>query len=384
MAWKSIIGQERVVNLFISLLQQHRLAQAYVFSGEEGVGKDAVGIELAKVLNCERKSFEACDACSSCVKFQSLQHPNLHLIFALPVGKGEESHDSPLEKLSDEQISAIKDQIALKAENRYHKILVSKANTVKVNSIRAIRRASSLTSYGGGKSVFIIMDSEQLNDESSNALLKTLEEPHDNVVLILTTAHPDLLLPTIMSRCQHVRFDSLPEEEIQRALEQREGVESVRAATIARIANGSYSHALDLIPFSIMEERQMAVKFLRASLGHSRADLAKAVDEIVAGSERPEIERFLYLLQSWLRDAMGLREGVERVVNIDNIEALRNFAGKYPHVDYTLLFHAVRRAISLLSKNVYIQLVLMNLAIELKKRILPAFAESRRDAGTGN
>ncbi|MGA2622447.1 MAG: DNA polymerase III subunit [Bacteroidota bacterium] len=384
MAWKSVIGQERVKDLLISSLRQNRLAHAYLFSGPGGVGKDALAIELAKVLNCENAVFEACDTCSNCVKFQSLQHPNIHLIFSLPVGKNEVSGDPPLEKLTDEQISTVKEQLALKAQNLYHDIVVPKATTIKVNSIREIRRTLSLRSFGKGKSVSIIMDADQLNDESSNALLKTLEEPHENNLLILTTARPDYLLPTIVSRCQQVRFDILRNEEIQDALVRRKQLDASRAAIIAQLANGSYARALELISTSLLELRNEAVEFLRSALHRKREDFLQAIDNIVTGSNRPEIEQFLYLLQSWLRDTMAAREGSGRVVNIDNLDALKKFVDHYPEIDDVAVARLIQRAISLLNKNVYIPLILLNLGIELRKLILPKSSECNRTARTAS
>jgi len=384
MAWKSVIGQERVKDFLISSLRQNRLAQAYLFSGPGGVGKDALAIELAKALNCNNGALEACGTCSNCVKFQSLQHPNLHLIFSLPVGKYEVSGDPPLEKLTDEQISAIKEQLAAKAQNLYHDIVVPKANAIKVNSIREIRRTSSLRSFGNGKSVFVIMDADQLNDESSNALLKTLEEPHENNLLILTTARPDYLLPTIVSRCQQVRFDILRNEEIQDALVRREQLDASRAAIIAQLANGSYTRALELISTSLLELRDEGVNFLRSALHRTRENLLQTVDNIAIGSERSEIEQFLYLLQSWLRDTVASREGSGRVINIDDLEALKKFVDHYSEIDDAAVARSIQRAISLLNKNVYIPLILLNLGIELRKLILPKSSESNRTATTAS
>lgn len=361
----------------MAILQRNRLAHAYVFSGPEGVGKDAVAIELAKVLNCEHGTITSCESCPSCAKFGSLQHPNLHLIFALPVGKGETAGDSPTEKLSGEDLASLREQVVLKAKNPYHKIVLSKASTIKVNSIRGIRTSSALTSYGSGKKVFVVMDAEQLNDEASNALLKTVEEPHENTLLILTTAHPDLLLPTIVSRCQQIRFDYLRDVEIQQALQQRENLDAEKASLFARIANGSYSRALELMSSTLLEQRKASVDYLRSALRRSRVELFQTIDQIVSGSERAEIEEFLNILQSWLRDAAALQEGSDKVINVDDIESLKKFVAHYSEADYVSVFRAIGRSISLLNKNVYIPLILMNLAIDLRKSILRTSPEQK-------
>lgn len=377
MAWDSIVGQQRVKGLLAATLRQNRLAHAYLFSGPEGVGKDAVAIELAKVLNCEHGTVESCESCPSCAKFASLQHPNLHLIFALPVGKGEVSGDSPTGKLSGEDLALLREQIVLKAKNLYHNIVLPKASTIKVNSIRGIRSSSALTAYGSGKKVFIIMDAEQLNDEASNALLKTFEEPHENTLLILTTAHPDVLLPTIVSRCQQIRFDYLHDVEIQQALQRRESLDAEKAALFARIANGSYSRALELMSSTLLEQRKASVEYLRSALRRSRVELFQTIDQIVTGLERAEIEEFLNILQSWLRDAAAMQEGSDKIINVDDIESLKKFVAHYSEIDYVSLFRVIGRSISLLNKNVYIPLILINLAVDLRKSILRSSPEQK-------
>ncbi|MEK7672167.1 MAG: DNA polymerase III subunit delta, partial [Bacteroidota bacterium] len=91
--WNRVIGQYRVKNILLSALRAQRLPHAYLFIGNEGVGKDAMALELARVLHCEKNQADACNACPSCLKLNSLQHPDVKLITALPVGKGEKSDD---------------------------------------------------------------------------------------------------------------------------------------------------------------------------------------------------------------------------------------------------------------------------------------------------
>ena len=381
MAWDSIIGQQRVKRQLMSSLKQSRVSHAYLFVGHAGVGKDAVAIEFSKALNCERQSNEACDRCSSCLKFVALQHPNLHLIFALPVGKGEESGDQPLAKLSGDDIEIIQQQLRLKSQNPYHVIVIPKATTIKVNSIREIRRMSSLSSVGSGRKVFIVLNADMMNDEASNALLKTLEEPSTDTVLILTTAYQTALLPTIVSRCQIIRFDNLSENEIRDALVNRDGIEKSRVDVIAHLANGSFTRALELMETNIADGRKKSVDFLRSTLFGSRDELLAMIDNLAAELSRIEIENLLQALQLWLRDTMLMSEHIDRVVNIDDADALKNFTARYKNVDYASLQTEIDKAISLINKNVYIPLILIHLAIQLKKYISAISMSHQRIAG---
>lgn len=369
MSWTSIIGQKQIKHLLQKTLKTDRLAHAYAFIGPDGVGKDATAIELAKVLNCQRAGIEACDECSSCLKVQNLQHPNINIVFPLPVGKGEKYGDGPIAKFSDSEIEQLREQIKLKAENPYHPMIMSKANTIKINSIREIRRESSLVAFGEGKKVFIVIDAEQMSDESANAILKTLEEPSADTILVLTTSHPDVLLPTILSRCQQVHFPMLRAEDIHTALVERESCTTEQASMIARLSNGSYTRALQLLHSNLQEKQNNAVEFLRAILRQARGDLLAMIEQIVSEYEKPDLEEFLMMLQGWLRDAMVLHEGREYMLSSGDRESLLKFTAHYSNAHYGDAIETIDRAISLLNKNVYIPLVLLNLAFALQEAI---------------
>ena len=174
------------------------LAHAYLFAGSVGAGTEAASLELAKTVNCKKGGNEACDECESCAQANRLQHPNIHLIFPLPVGKGETADDPPMQKLNAEEFSAVREEIRLKALDPYRTISLSRANTIKVSSIREIRRISSISSDQGGKKCFLIFGAEDMADTAANALLKTLEEPIGDTLIVLTSADPSKLLPTIL------------------------------------------------------------------------------------------------------------------------------------------------------------------------------------------
>ncbi len=370
MSWDSIIGQERVKNQLTTILDQGRLAHAFLFTGPDGVGKDAMAIELATVVNCERQAHDACGKCASCLQASLFQHPNIHLIFALPTGKGEESDNSPIEKLSNDDIVAIQEQLELKRANRYHDVAVPRANFIKVNSIREIRKQSMLSSLSKGRKVFILLDAENMREESANALLKTLEEPQSNTMLILTTSHPDQLKSTIISRCQVLKFDYLSDEEITTALIERKQIDPTEARSIARMANGSYTRSLELLDTDFLELRKLAVDMLRTMMYRPKEDYFKTIEQVVAKYDKTGIERLLGLMQVWLRDCMSLTNGNEKIVNIDDREALTKFSSVHPKTDYSAVFESIERAVSLVNKNVYIPLILLNLSAEFYQSII--------------
>jgi DNA polymerase-3 subunit delta' len=369
MIWPSIIGQVRVKKQLLDLLSGGRLAHAYLFQGDEGVGKDAMALELARVLHCDRGGVEPCGVCPSCIRAGKLRHPDIHFITALPLGKNEGKGDGPMERLSQDEVEGIREQLALKAANPYHTIAIPRANVIKLNSIRELRRESALSTSGRKRRVIILSRAEDLNEESSNALLKTLEEPSAGTIFILTTAYPDRLLPTIRSRCHAIRFDPLPAEEIQQHLIQQNTVRPEDAQLVAHLSMGSYTRALELLQEDIAGERTIVVDFIRTVLGGNFIRLMESIDGLAEEKNRDRVTRFLNLMSVWFRDALVLKEG-GGIMNVDQRNDIENFIRKFPGTDLPSVLQEVTQAISLVQRNGYIPLVLIRLSIRLKRIVL--------------
>lgn len=370
MSWNDIIAQHRVKKKLHTSIELNRLPHALLFYGPEGVGKDAAAIQLAKVLNCKSGGTDSCDECTDCKQINMLQHQNLILVFALPVGKGEESSDSPIEKLSADDMANIYSQIEQKAKNLYHKIAIDKANTIKISSIRDIRRKTAMSVSGNGKRVILIMNAEDLGIEASNALLKTLEEPPRNTILILTSSNKDALLPTIVSRCQLIRFDELTENQIKEALIIRENVDEEKSNIISRLANGNYTSALEMINTDFFEKRNQLVDFLVLVLTSDTLKISQEVDRIIKSSSKPEIERFFLMLNVWFRDVKTMQEGADNIINTDLLSRLTKFLNRYPNGDFHKIFIAIEKSLSLIQKNVYIPLVFFRFIVTIRNILL--------------
>jgi len=327
---------------------------------------DAMAMALAAVVLCEKADGDACGVCRNCLMVANLQHPDLFLTFPLPVGRGEGADDDPLAKLSADDLTAVRREVAEKAANPYHLISVPRANQIKVNSIRQMRRQASLGSFGTGRRIFVIFRAEKMTTEASNALLKTLEEPTPGTLIVLTSDEPEALLPTVLSRCQHVRFDPLEEREITEALRSRRGVDGPRALLVGRLAGGSYTNALRLLDADLGGMRDQGVDLLRTFLHKGPKEVLDAIGK-AAELPKPEMEEMLLLLQAWLRDALLLGAGGEVEVNIDDTGTIGKFVRRYPSFDYRTAVDAIDAAVSDLYKNVYIHLILHTLGADLRR-----------------
>lgn len=368
--WDRVIGQERVKNVLRTALRNGRLAHAYLFWGNDGVGKDALAIEFARTLLCRSNSDTACGECPSCRKMETLQHPNLKLIFPMPGGDGDKGEEG--ESLENDVLEEVRKQTAEKASDPYVNIEIPKARFIRIRSIRELKKESSMSSAEAGRKVFLILDADAMNDASTNSLLKVLEEPLDGVHFLLVSSRKDAVKQTIISRCQLIQCSVLAEDEIAEALMRRKQVDAAQARAVARLADGNYSRACELLGSELTAFRTDAVQFLRSALGPSALKLFQEQEEYLTGNRRDDAERLLMMLLVFFRDALLVRENVPSlVVNADQEEALYNFVNKFGAKDLPACLDAVERALGLLQRNVYLPLVMLSLVMTLR-RILHA------------
>jgi DNA polymerase III subunit delta' len=240
-------AQETAVATIRRALAKGRVHHAYLFEGPAGVGKEKVAFGLAQALVCERREDtatkdEACGECSACVR-------------AVP----REGHARPVHP----------DVIVLE-RGLYDGATIGRktdeTQDISIHQIRTLVLArAAFPPHEGRAKVFIIRRAEELNTSAANALLKTLEEPGRGTHFILLSAAPDMLLPTIRSRTQRVRFANLPDEVVESLLAAG-GVEAARAREIAALAGGSMETALGLADPDASDQRDRFVTHAIAAL----------------------------------------------------------------------------------------------------------------------
>lgn len=366
MAWSSIIGQEHLKRFLQRTLLHGRLRSAYCLWGPEGVGKDALALEFAKLLQCDSPrrtadSIEACDECSHCRMAARLEHPNIRLIFALPAPARRTDGASPLLGLSDEQIAALREELRRKAENPYHNIMLPNALQIHIAAIRDLQQtlARSVPLHGRPW-VIILSEADRMTLEAANTLLKTLEEPPGRTLILLTTSRREQLPATILSRCQQLYCPPIPDELLFQVLQERHKLSPEHARMVTAFAHGSYSRALEFLQSELPELRTQALQLLRTALkpGHFRRELLHQLEELGA-YERNRAELLLQLLLLWLRDALLLRHAPDStdLYNPDQRDTLQRFLERFPHADLAAMLEAVDSALQ--GVRQYLQLPLL-------------------------
>ncbi len=364
MSWNNIVGQEKTKLQIKNIFEKKNIHQAYLFIGKEGVGKDAIAIEFAKLLNCTEGNTEACDKCFNCINIGKLQHPNLKLIFQMPTKNSEENLED--ETLSNTLVEEIRNELKIKSQNYYHKISIIKANEILIDSIRQIIKELSLSVFSNGKRIILISNADLMNEKSQNAFLRTLEEPPFNTTIILTTSSLSHIKETIQSRCQKFYFDDLTSNEIENALIKFQNINNDEAKIISHIAFGSYGNALKLLHSDLNMMRKNAIDFLRLIASKSVSEVIYESEKIAKEFSRENLVNFFSLILLWFRDIFLHQNGFD-VVNIDMIESIKKFCNKYKTLSIEKIFNLIEKHISLSNKNAYILLSLSSFSLELKQ-----------------
>jgi len=262
MPFADLLGQERAVGRLRQAWRAGRLAQAYCFAGPSGVGKRTTALALAQAVNClapgagGAEADDACGACVACRKIGGGLHPDV--VEVRPEGK----------------------------------------TVITIDQVREVTGRATLRPYEGRRPVWILDPADRMQEPAANALLKTLEEPAGASVFVLVTAAPSALLPTILSRCQVVRFDPLGEAHLREILA-RHGRTPEDAAAAAAQATGSAEHALTLDVAEAGTARDRLVAEVWAALDSPVAILERAEG---LARDRAGLEAALAILAGFTRD----------------------------------------------------------------------------------
>jgi DNA polymerase-3 subunit delta' len=369
------IGHTKQFELLRSAVLSKRAAHAYLFWGEPGIGKNAFAFRVAESFLCEREEFGSCGECSSCIKMQKLSHPNLKILF--PVKHVTENR-GPAVDMKDYEL-----HFRNFLQNPYRPIADTGNQSIAINDIRQLKREASFGSSEKGRRIFILLNIETMRTEAVNSLLKILEEPPENVLFIMTTGNLDLILPTIRSRCQLIRFQPFTREELLALLRHyHPEKEDSLLQSISILAEGNYRNAMDFLSDRLDEDQALVVEFLRDAHKGTPVAINQLIKKLYGEKDRAQIRRFFQLLMLWFRDLILIDNSEnwrERILFKSQREALVKFLNFYRGLDLNLAVDIVDDGIQHLESNGYPPLVITNLTIRLHE-MLRAQTRKKRSA----
>lgn len=361
--FNQIAGQERVKSQLGSFLISKKIPHALLFTGNDGVGKDFFAIKFAQALN---ESFlDQSSSLRILKQIELLAEPYIKFIFALPRGKNENDTSNPTEKLSQDEIDLVREQIEMKVQNPYYKITIPKANNIKINSIRDIKRFLSLDYSEIGYRVIIITDAHLMNEEAQNALLKNLEEPPEKVIFILITSQVSRLRRTIISRCWRINFDPLSEKDIANVLNKYFNVDKKLAEAVAPFAGGSVRTAMNLIGLDFYNLKEKTISILRYSFGKKYNSAFEEVNSVMSNLTTEYFPVLIRMIITWLNDLQRYRFNIKTFFFRDHSETLEKFNSKFPNIALGEVVSRIDKLSSLTRNNINPSLLSANLVFEL-------------------
>lgn len=355
-----IRGQSRVINILQKALQLDKIANSYLFHGPDGVGKFTTALYFGMALNCQSEiDTKPCGICSSCRKFLNFTHPDFVFIFPSP--NLDVSPEGEVK--SDKLLNEYQDYIKNKIETPWKEFIFSSKVEIRISSIRMLEHKINLTPNEAKYKVYIVEDAESMNINTANAFLKTLEEPPQDALIILTSANPNSLLPTILSRCQKITFQALPRDIIEKELIENRFLENIEAKLYARIANGSMEKALRLVDSSSIESRENALELIKIILDHDDLRFIEYASEFRSVKSQTKLAEIISHLIIWTSDLTYLKIAPTEIVNLDNTEMLEKMYLKNPAVENYVydLIEYMEKTLKLLVGNINPQLVLTSI-----------------------
>jgi DNA polymerase-3 subunit delta' len=283
MGFNDIAGQKVIIESLRNAVNNNMTTNGYIFSGPKGCGKKLMAFNFAMALNCKGAGLDKpCGSCSSCIRTSSGNHPNIETI--KPTGQ-----------------------------------------SIKIKQIRQIISDAAKKPFETGYRVIVIENAEKMTNDAQDAFLKTLEEPAENTVFILLAENQNLLLPTVISRCQVFQFKPIDMDEMKEFIRARHDYSSADIERAVRYSKGVVGKALELLcDTESLRTQGVYMNILEEALmGSGSQALLLALDVVL---DKEEAERFIEFSLIWFRDLMIYRESQgeneQLIINIDSLDRL--------------------------------------------------------------
>ena len=328
--WRTI-GHDKAINNLHRSLREGRLSHAYLLAGPRQVGKMTLALELAQAVNCLEPE-RPCGECVQCSRIGRGLHTDVRIV-------GLDTEAS--------------------------RVLIS------IDQVREVQREASLKPFEGRSRVFIFDGAEHLSEEAANSLLKTLEEPPDQVVLILLASDLGVLLPTLVSRCQVLGLRPVAATVVAEWLQAQHGADSSMAQEIARLAGGKPGWAVNAVSDpEILRKLDDQVSSIAAlvtgSLEERFSYAAKLASSVGRGQEARHGDLSLWL--GWWRDVLLVKAGLPELAHHrSGTEAVKAAARALTLPEVTRAVNAVQDAIGYFQRNVNPRLALEDLMLALPR-----------------
>ncbi|MBL4653075.1 MAG: DNA polymerase III subunit delta' [Flavobacteriales bacterium] len=375
MQFNKIVGQKKVKESLIQTIKENRVSHAQLYVEQPGSGALPLAIAYSQYLCCENQSeIDSCGTCPSCLKYQKLEHPDLHCFY--PVNTNPRNPKPPVfskdfatewrEFVANSPYSSLFDWLkSLDIENKQGNISAKESQKI-INSL-------TLKSFESPYKVCIIWMVEKLNVAAANKLLKVLEEPPEKTLFILTTENYESILPTIISRVQMVQLEKLNNNDIALALQNNYNVEPAVALNYAQLSEGNFAYALEMANMGHDEEELMDDFRAWMLLCFSRnvAGINNWVEDTSGIGRVRQINFLKYALSTFRKALLQNFSGLDVVPVLHHEKDFLLKFSKFVHEGNTIpLIDEFSLAIQHIERNVNAKIVFMDLSLKVLQLLI--------------
>ncbi len=325
--FRDIIGQEQIKGHLQNALETKKISHAYIINGEKYSGKEFIARIFAMALQCEEEGVNPCQKCHSCKQALSDNQPDIIRV----------THEKP--------------------------------NTISVDDIRAqVNNDVAIKPYSSPYKIYIINEAEKMTVQAQNAILKTLEEPPEYVVILLLTTNVNSLLSTILSRCVVLNMKPVADNLVRKYLMEEMQVPDYKAEVCVAFARGNIGKARMLASSEDFENvKTEAVSLLKYIQDMELNEIVAAIKKI--NDYKLEVSDYLDIMEIWYRDVLLFKatNDVNHLVFRDEIQALRKIAGRSSYEGIETVIEALEKAKNRLNANVNFELTMELLMLTIKE-----------------
>ncbi|MBW6483177.1 MAG: DNA polymerase III subunit delta' [Vicingaceae bacterium] len=371
MFFKDIVGYRETKKKLLHIINNDRISHAQLFLGKEGSGNLAMALAYAQYVNCQQKGAEdSCGTCPSCIKFQKLVHPDLHLVF--PVATNEKVKKDPVSAnfLDRWRAAFLNNPYFTLADWQEIAETGNKQLLINTKESSDILKALSLKTYEAEYKIMLIWFPEKMNASSSNKLLKILEEPPKKTLFLLVASFAEQLLPTIISRVQLVKLNPINEEELTDYIIEKYQLPKDKAENIARLSDGNVNQLIRIIEKGDDTEffQNTFVQLMRSAFVGNVPGLIDWTDEM-AKIGREKQKQFLIYGLHLFRESLIMNYGDVALSKKNSKEAefLKKFA---PYIHGTNCMDTIELfndAVYHIERNANPKILFLDVALKLTK-----------------
>jgi DNA polymerase-3 subunit delta' len=359
---RRLVGQDFAREQIERIIHSGRISHSYLFSGPAGIGKTAFALAFAELINGVDHLTDLGNQAFS-KKSSWFTHPDIHVFLPVPTDVSVQELRERLELLREDPYEIV--DFSLRPSLTNEESTKNKRAFYPIDYFREeIRPAAYYKPNEGQKTVIVMTGIESMKKEAANSFLKLLEEPAEDLIFLLTTDNTEALLPTIISRCQHIQLSPLKTNEIKQALIEQDGVDENEAAYLARVSGGNYAMTRFFDVDTLKNTREAIIEYLRHSYSQDAVNITQTAQDWQSQQNLEGQVAILNVMEVFLRDLLVYRstQNKELITNADQLDVIQKFCETLADARLEEMIEQVNTCKPMVYRNVQPKLIFTALA----------------------